>query len=302
MTCSNERLRRIHAAIRDHAKSLSSIGRKSLADVEVIDVDSRKVILLTLETLVERRRVRLHYRDWKGEDLPNQEPAGLDFMTVDVPMPGSFASKEVEVSLPGQERLVECSACEGRQLLPCDLCSGTGLFGGSLCVRCFGRCNKSCPACHGEGKRVEDKSLAVTFEARKRSRGWNRGDLPKKSLASVKVKPTLRLEGNPAVELPPSTQGYRQAHLLEDPDLESAARSMIRKSAPNDGERLVAQRLTIREIPVLEATYRWSSTQAKLWLLGVDKGSKLYAPNPPFDAPAQGLLASARSVVKRFRS
>jgi eukaryotic-like serine/threonine-protein kinase len=192
----------------------------------------------------------------------------------DVPVPDLDAFVDAppeQLVLPGSQRIVSCSECNGATNVMCKNCQGKGQIeqvrrvkdpDGTTrndtfkedCPICRGYGKQPCPRCEGAGQMLEEKVFTWSRYGR---RYLNEDDLT--GLHKLTIQ-TLAQEVFKGRIDPYEARWYQVAPLKEL--LEEAI-----KGGGADG-RLITADLLIRGVPVTEIDYRYKEKQHSLALLG----------------------------------
>jgi eukaryotic-like serine/threonine-protein kinase len=192
----------------------------------------------------------------------------------DVPVPDLEAFVDAapeQFVLPGSQRIVSCSECNGATNVTCKNCQGKGQIeqvrrvkdpDGTTrndtfkedCPICRGYGKQPCPRCEGAGQMLEEKVFTWSRHGR---RYLNEDDLTGLHKLTIQTQAQEVFQGR--ID-PYEARWYQVAPLKEL--LEEAIKG------GGDESRLITADLLIRGVPVTEIDYRYKEKQHSLALLG----------------------------------
>ncbi|NWG19839.1 MAG: protein kinase [Chloroflexi bacterium] len=206
-----------------------------------------------------------------GALVPARE---LQLWDAPVPEVAPFETHPAELMvIPGSQRIVACTDCNGAGTIPCRTCDATGTISrtrrvkdsdGSTrtdrfdeqCPTCRGYGNESCARCEGSGQLLEEKIFSWSRQARAY---FNEDDISGLHRPALLARAQQVFNG--PIELRDG-QWYQVAPLKEM--FEEALRGGGTDARP------VTAELTIRGVPVTEVDYRFRDKPRTLSFIGFD--------------------------------
>lgn len=198
----------------------------------------------------------------------------LELWDVPVPELGPFVDVAPEpIVVPGSERVVPCTVCNGATQVPCKTCGGKGVIertrrnrasDGEVreekfqedCPTCRGYGKQTCAKCEGTGQMREEKVFTWSRHGRMYLNEDDIAGLHKLTIES-QAREHQVFQGRIDVY---ESRWYQVAPLKE------LMEEVIRGGGPN--ARLIAAELTIRGVPVTEVDYRYRDKPRTLALIG----------------------------------
>lgn len=194
----------------------------------------------------------------------------------DAPVPDTppFEAHTAETMvIPGSQRIIACSECNGAARIPCRTCAGDGTItrtrkvkdadGSSRteqfqeeCPTCRGYGRESCARCEGTGQLLEEKSFAWSRHARAY---FNEDDI------SGLHRPTLQTKMQQVFDGPVD---LREGRWYQVAPLKEMFEEALRGGGADT--RAIAAELTIRGVPVTEVDYRFRDKPRTLAFIGFD--------------------------------
>ncbi len=192
----------------------------------------------------------------------------------DVPVPDLDAFVDAppeQLVLPGSQRIVSCSECNGATNVTCKNCQGKGQIeqvrrvkdtDGTTrnetfkedCPICRGYSKQPCPRCEGAGQMLEEKAFTWSRHGR---RYLNEDDLTGLHKLTIQTQAQEVFRGR--ID-PYEARWYQVAPIKE----------LLEEAIKGGGadSRLITADLLIRGVPVTEIDYRYKEKQHSLALLG----------------------------------
>jgi eukaryotic-like serine/threonine-protein kinase len=271
-------------------------------------------------SISELREVETVERPYHGGNVDGPHGADvMDMWAVPVPVPPPFEDGTARVHVPRSEHIVTCGDCAGDCEVRCRSCYGSGEVKETrtrlkssyrdgkhhveseqyevevTCSRCRGAGKIQCPRCEGEGDLVIGQELAVCWRTVRAGRVLDATDLPDHIVARAEGTVAL-CEEDARVE--PTMDGHgpmRECQLRVSAPVDAAIDALLAEHRSREPHRLHRQRVTVRAVPVVEATYVWRRKQRQFWVFGTDQ--KVFAPRYPLDPLRIGLLGAALMLV-----
>jgi len=196
----------------------------------------------------------------------------LDVWEAPVPDVGEFVDAAPEpIVIPGSERAIACTECNGSTQVLCKTCAGKGIIerarrikesDGTVrnetfqenCPHCHGYGKQTCPRCEGTGQLLEEKVFTWSRHGIQHS---NEDDLSGLHRLTVQAQTQQVFQGR----IDPYAPRWHQVAPLQEL-LETAV-----KAAGPDG-RLITTELIIRGVPVTEVDYQHKNKPHTLALIG----------------------------------
>lgn len=217
---------------------------------------------------------------------------------------------------------VSCGGCGGSGSVSCSRCGGSGSItqnrtvtttdangqtqttsesysewcaSTQTCSGCGGGGDVTCSTCTGTGKLVHYTRLTVRWETHVAEAVLEHTDLPDELVTHAPGVTALREERyrvDPSPGVGVGGGAFRGGAVRVDAAVDRAANALITSHAFGDPEKLLQQRLTVRAVPVFEATYAWGRTARRFWVYGTDR--RVHAPAFP---KSRGRIAGALMLV-----
>jgi hypothetical protein len=223
----------------------------------------------------------------------------IDLWEVPVPELEAFVdAPPEEFVVPGSQRIVACSECNGAANVLCQTCQGKGQIERvrrvkdpdgtnrnetfqEECPVCRGYGKQPCPRCEGAGQMLEEKVFTWSRQGR---RYLNEDDLTGLHRLTIQTQAQEVLQSR--ID-PHDARWYQVAPLKEL--LEEA----LKGGGPDS--RLITAELIIRGVPVTEIDYRYREKQHSLTLVGFN--SEVRGDTTLFDVERAALYAGILVLV-----
>ncbi|KNC55531.1 uncharacterized protein AMSG_11668 [Thecamonas trahens ATCC 50062] len=267
------------SALRRYIKS-TKMRRRNFADSVFIEsIERLGAFAVFLESFLEFRKLVPTERPADASALAVEVPASGTPWSLDVMPPPSFQAfheLRVPVDLAGDRPAMRCSRCEGSGSVPCGWCDGEGIDyeHHNACQQCGQHGAVVCTQCEGTGRTKQAADLLAMWQTPR----FERAFVPGTDSNLARKLPIDQLVVLSSFS--PALYELRQPHKLTMDDvatsLPEAMRNVIEEvlgATPlivPDNARLVAQRITVRSMPIYRVHYHPDS---EFYVFGGGRGS-----------------------------
>ncbi|HWQ12124.1 MAG TPA: protein kinase, partial [Roseiflexaceae bacterium] len=201
-------------------------------------------------------------------------PREVELWAAPVPEQEPFVDAPAEtIVIPGSQRIVPCTECNGATTLPCKTCAGKGTVTRTRrvndpdgkarsetfqenCPTCRGYGKQDCPRCEGAGSLMEEKVFTWSRHGRAY---FNEDDISGLHKLTIQSK---------AQQVYQSRIDPREGRWYQVAPLKELLEEALKGGGPD--ARLMAAELIIRGVPVTEVDYRYREKPHTLQLIGFD--------------------------------
>ncbi len=173
-----------------------------------------------------------------------------------------------------------CATCGGDGRVTCGTCGGTGWV--------------TCSTCTGARRLKHFRRMDVTWTTHTSEHIIEKSDLPDELVSDARGTVLLQEEENIIRPQAEGGGGPFRGAMRVNPDVHRAANQLIERHRFPD-EKLHRQRLTVRGVPVHEASYAWGKETRRFWVVGLDE--QVHAPRYPLSVIRLSLAAGVPCAV-----
>ncbi|XP_055939090.1 protein SSUH2 homolog isoform X2 [Argiope bruennichi] len=274
----------LRTALYHYRNKLRCGGSKFIKDMILTDIQNDCAFHCKLETFIEKRECTPRVTGYYGQNIDGPENGITpDKWNVRVGRPLLFDDdQEIKTEVPHTAYVRECPTCEGEKKIDCTPCWANGKVickgcqgrgaenlmcrickgsGDEDCLKCSGSGMIDCSHCDGYGKLKYCMQLTATWKTQMDELVSNRYNLPNELVLKASGKEIF----------------VRQAQQIEPlntahPALNEASAVLIKKHTSSlRNKAVVAQRLSLRAIPLTRATYIWKKKKGEFYVYGFEK-------------------------------
>lgn len=238
-------------------KPWARVDPASLDIHEVLAVGPTQVIL---ESTVERRGVE--YEIVRANTAPDVQDAGPDPWSVLLQHPEGYPlGSKVRSHLPSMKVHKDCGMCSRSGEMVCLGCGGDGQVPNgdstATCGRCRGRGQVRCDSCGGSGGVMGTPTVWSSIELHRELRVVEASELPMEVFLELQNRTRdsvlVHAQEDARIEGLRRSMGYRDdATHGPDARLHSVVGAMAAAPGVEPGDRIVRQRLEVRQVPVFQ--------------------------------------------------